>query len=103
MLAIAQPEQECSVSPISQTAELSGSTPTYLRELRTNCRLFAAASIGLGFGQQLTNYLGSIFAPHLLEEFRWARSRRFIVDDVESLIMKPGSRIWSAAPSALVV
>jgi MFS family permease len=47
---------------------------TYWGELRTNWRLLAATTIGLGAGYSLNHYISNIFTPHLLEEFKWARS-----------------------------
>ncbi len=47
---------------------------TYLGEIRANWRYLAAASIGLGVGYSLTNYINNVFTPHLLDEFGWSRS-----------------------------
>jgi MFS family permease len=47
---------------------------TYWGELRTNWRYLAAASIGLGAGYSLTNYINNVFTPHLIGEFNWSKS-----------------------------
>jgi predicted MFS family arabinose efflux permease len=46
----------------------------YLTELRTQWRPLLAALIGLGSGFSMTNYVTSIMAPHLLQEFGWSKA-----------------------------
>ncbi len=46
----------------------------YLTELRANWRPLLAAMIGLGSGYSTTNYVTSIMAPELIEEFGWSKS-----------------------------
>jgi MFS family permease len=48
---------------------------TYSGELRANMRPLAAATVGMGFGHQLTFYILSIFMPHLLSTFGWTRAQ----------------------------
>jgi MFS family permease len=48
---------------------------TYLGELRMHWRSLLAASIGMGCGYMLNMYLGSLFAPHLIEAFGWSRAQ----------------------------
>ncbi len=46
----------------------------YLEELRVNWRPLVAAAAGLGAGLSLNAYMGSLFAPHVIEEFGWEKS-----------------------------
>ena len=47
----------------------------YLGELRVNWRYVTAAAIGLGGGHIFNMYLGSLFAPHLLQAFGWTKAQ----------------------------
>src|SRR5262245_59160316 len=47
---------------------------SYFGEFRIHWRYLAAATIGMGAGYSINNYLNNIFTPHLLREFGWSRS-----------------------------
>lgn len=47
----------------------------YLGEMRRNVRSLMAASLGSGVGLMLMSYASTIFAPYLVNEFRWPRAQ----------------------------
>nr|WP_246350619.1 MFS transporter [Sphingobium boeckii] len=53
-----------------------------MTELRTQWRPLVAATIGLGCGFSITNYVTTIMAPHLLQEFGWSRSEFALISSL---------------------
>jgi len=52
---------------------------SYLGELRQNIRPLVAASLGSGTSLPLVAYTTTVFAPHLVDEFKWSRSQFALV------------------------
>ncbi len=59
----------------AQRGESAGSWLGYLGELRLHWKPLTAASLGLGVSLSLFAYTNSVFAPHLIEEFKWSRAQ----------------------------
>lgn len=48
---------------------------SYFDELRRNWRCVAAVCLGMSCGYPLTQYITTIFVPHLLSEFGWSKAQ----------------------------
>jgi MFS family permease len=57
----------------------------YFSELRAQWRPLLAALIGMGSGFSLTQYITSIMAPHLIQEFGWSKSEFAFVGSLSLL------------------
>jgi MFS family permease len=61
---------------------------SYFGELRQNIRPLAAASLATGTSLPLFAYTNSLFAPHLIKEFGWSRSK-FALIGITMLLSLP--------------
>jgi MFS family permease len=63
----------------------------YFEELRKNWRSLTAACLGMSCGYPLTQYITSIFVPHLLAAFGWSKAQFSLIGTtlIFSIIVHP--------------
>lgn len=64
---------------VPAASAVADSGDSYLEELRVNWRSLGAVCLGMSCGYALTQYITSIFAPHLLHAFNWSKAQFSLV------------------------